>query len=215
MNNLVITVGREFGSGGRTVAKLVAEYFHINCYDKSILELAAQKTGLNAGFIKHYDEKAVSRLGLLTGQSFYLPSNYVKADVHAEVYYSQFNVIRELAAKEPCIIVGRVGNYILRNEPNMVSVFVSANEEDRIKRVMGYENISEAQAKKSIVKHDKDRSRYYNFFSETKWGEAKSYDICVNTSKLGIEGAAKIIETYIERYIEAAGIDLTAVKNEG
>ena len=169
MGNLVITVGREFGSGGRTVAKLVAEHFGIKCYDKNILALAAEKSGLNEKFIESYDEKAVSGLGFLTGQGFYFSPRGANNDIHVEAYFSQFNVIRELAKKESCVIVGRAGNYILRDEPGMISVFISA-----------------------------DRA------------EAKTYDLCINSSKLGIEGAAKIVIDYVEAKLKAE-----ADKNSG
>lgn len=210
MGNLVITVGREFGSGGRTVAKLVAEHFGIKCYDKNILALAAEKSGLNEKFIESYDEKAVSGLGFLTGQGFYFSPRGANNDIHVEAYFSQFNVIRELAKKESCVIVGRAGNYILRDEPGMISVFISADRADRVDRIMKYEKISDRQAEKAVDKYDKNRAKYYNFFSNMKWGEAKTYDLCINSSKLGIEGAAKIVIDYVEARLKAE-----ADKNSG
>ncbi len=209
MSNLVITIGRQFGSGGRVIAKLVADHFSIKCYDKNILLLAAKKSGLNEKFIENYDEKAVTSLSFMAGQNFYLSPTAINHNtIHVEAYFSQFNVIKEIAKKESCVIVGRVGNYILRDESHLISVFISADKEDRIARIMEYENISGKKAEKAIEKYDKNREKYYNFFSGKKWSDAKTYDVCVNSSRLGIEGTANFIIGYIEARMKQDGFNV-------
>jgi cytidylate kinase len=197
MANFVITVGREFGSGGRAIAKKIAEHFNIKCYDKEIIYLASKESGLHENFIANCDEKAISSLSFSGGNNFYFPGGNMH-NVQIKAYFSQFDAIKTVAKQGPCVIVGRVADYVLKNEDNKISVFISADRQDRVSRVMEYENIPEKQAEKLVDKNDKNRAKYYNFFSNKKWGEAKTYDLCVNSSKLGIDKTAEFIINYIE-----------------
>lgn len=201
MKKFVITVGREYGSGGRELAKGLAKRFKIKCYDKELIRLAAKESGLHEDFLASCDEKAVS------GLAFSMPTNYYFSGVgtqqiQVKAYFSQFSAIKALAEKESCVIVGRVADFVLREHPSHVSVFVSASLADRVERVMAYENISDKQATALVKKNDKNRASYYNFFSDNRWGEAKTYDVCVNTSKLGIEKATDVVYEYVVRALK-------------
>ena len=197
MAKYVITVGREFGSGGREIAKKIAEHFNIKCYDKEIISLASKESGLHENFIANCDEKAISTLSFSGGNNFYFPGGNMH-NVQIKAYFSQFDAIKNVAKQGPCVIVGRVADYVLKSEENKISIFISADRQDRVSRVMGYENISEKKAEKLVDKNDKNRAKYYNFFSNKKWGEAKTYDYCINSSKLGIDKTAELVISYIE-----------------
>ena len=197
MNNFIITVGRQFGSGGREIAKKIAQHFNIKCYDDELVDLAAEHSGLHKDFVASCDEKAVSSFAFSVSNNFYVSSNGAH-QVQIKAYFSQFDAIKSVAKQGPCVIVGRVADYVLKNEDNKISVFISADRQDRVSRVMEYENIPEKQAEKLVDKNDKNRAKYYNFFSNKKWGEAKTYDLCVNSSKLGIDKTAEFIINYIE-----------------
>ncbi|MBO5285620.1 MAG: cytidylate kinase-like family protein [Clostridia bacterium] len=201
MANYVITIGREFGSGGRAIAKMVAEHFNIKCYDKEIISLASEESGLHENFIAHCDEKAVSSLSFAGGNNFYFPGGNMH-NVQIKAYFSQFDAIKKVAKEGPCVIVGRVADHVLKNEENKITIFISADRQDRVLRVMEYENISERKAEKLVDKNDKNRAKYYNFFSNKKWGEAKTYDLCVNSSKLGIDGTADFIIEYVKSRLQ-------------
>lgn len=201
MNNFIITIGRQFGSGGREIAKKIAKHFNIKCYDKELINLAAEHSGLHEDFVATCDEKAVSNFAFSVANNFYISTNGAH-QVQIKAYFSQFEVIKKLAETESFVVVGRVANYILRNKENKISVFISANTNDRIARIMEYENISEAEAEKLVKKADKNRAKYYNYFSQKKWGEASTYDICVNSSVMGIDKTAEILIKYIEEFLK-------------
>ena len=200
MNNYIITIGRQFGSGGREIAKKIAKHFNIKCYDKEIISLTAEHSGLHEDFIKTCDEKAVSSFAFSVANNFYISANGAH-QVQTKAYFSQFETIKKLAETESCVIVGRVADYVLRNKENKITIFISANTNDRVNRIMEYENISEAKAEKMIAKADKNRAKYYNFFSQYKWGDAKTYDVCINSSVLGIDKTAEVLISYIEQVI--------------
>ena len=200
MSNLIITVGRQFGSGGREIANKIAKHFNIKCYDNELVDLAAEHSGLHKDFVASCDEKAVSSFAFSVSNNFYIPANGAH-QVQIKAYFAQFEVLKKLAESESFVVVGRVADYILRNKENKISIFISANTNDRINRIMEFENISESKAEKMILKADKNRAKYYNFFSQSKWGDAKTYDICINSSLMGIDKTADVLIKYIEEYI--------------
>ncbi len=196
MKKFVITIGREFGSGGRAVAKLLAEKLGVKCYDEELVEMASSSSGLHPEMVASLDEKALSPFSFAGGGQFYL-SSHGAHNVQIQAAFSQFNAIKELAKNENCVIVGRVADYVLKDNPNTISIFVSADLDYRIQRIMEYEGVSEKKAEKIIIKNDRNRAKYYNFFSNKKWGEAKTYDLCVKTSLLGIEKSVDFIFDFI------------------
>lgn len=205
MNNFIITIGREFGSGGHAIAKKIAEHYGIKCYDKEIISMASEKSGIHEDFIASCDEKAVSNFAFSVANNYYFSGSGAQ-QIQIKAYFSQFDVIKKLADTESFVIVGRVSDYVLRHKENKISIFISADKSDRVARVMEYEKISDKKAEKLIARADKNRAKYYNFFSHNKWGDAKTYDICVNSSVLGIEKTAEHLIGYIDTVLNQKGI---------
>lgn len=198
---LVITVGRQFGSGGRELGKLLADTFGLRYYDKELLADAAAKAGLDKEFFEKSDERAPSFLdGLfafshgLSPLSFYTGSTSISDD---SIYRAQSDFIEELATREPCVIVGRTADYVLREHPRMVSVFVHAPVEECVKRIVGREpSMAPEKARARFYKVNKLRANYYNFYTDKNWGMASSYDMTVDTSKISMSDVVKLIGEY-------------------
>ena len=201
--SLIITIGRQFGSGGRDVGEKVAEYFNIPFYDKELVELAAQKSNISKEALKEVDEHATNSFlySLASG-------NYSMRGINAPIYYempindklfiAQADVIKEVAKRGSCVIVGRCADYALAENPNLVSVFVHAPLESRIRRIAAKYDLTDSKAKDSILKTDKKRASYYNYYSSKRWGDSKSYDLCMNSSKIGYDGVVKMIQDFVE-----------------
>ena len=198
MKKRIITISREFGSGGRTIGKLVAEKLGIAFYDQKLIEKAVEKTGFSHEFIQEAGEYASSTSKLLFNMaltsahpSVGIPSNYDK------IYVAQNNIIRELAEEAPCVIVGRCADYILRERGDCLNVFVHACKDFRKKHVL--ENYGEkAEAiEKRLAEKDRKRELYYKHYTGKTWGDSKNYHLSVDVSVVGIELAAKwIVELY-------------------
>lgn len=190
--NFVITIGRQYGSGGRFIAKKLAEKLNIGYYDNELLAKAATESGLSHSVIESYDEK---KDGFFSGV---VPSTFsVDLSMGQKVFLSQFEAIKKLADTESCVIVGRCADYVLDGRKNVVNVFIDAPLDSRIERSVKYYNIDPKKAKDTIIKMDKKRANYYNFYSDKKWGKADSYDLCIN-SNVGVDEAVEIIKTFVE-----------------
>lgn len=193
----IITVGREFGSGGRELGRRLAEELGIQYYDKEILSEIAKNTSLSENYIDTVVERRVHGLFPITiGQSFAYSTDYHVRQMQ-EIYAAQTEIIHELAAKGDCVIIGRCADYILR-ESKPVRLFVYADIDSRIKRCMerrpdSEKNISEQEMKKKIQVIDKDRARYYSDFTGQKWGDKQFYDLCINTTDVDIKKVAPYI----------------------
>ena len=199
MKNLIITIGRQLGSGGRSVGKLLAEHYGISLYDKALINLAAEQSGLGKEFFTNADEH-VSRSSLrslITSRG--LISSHSNSPLSNDALFQvQSDVIRELAGKESCIILGRCADYILRDNPGLISIFLSADKEDRLKRIAEHDNISIEKARTLMEQGDKKRATYYNYYTDGVWGSASTYHLCINTSVLGIEGTTQFLIQYID-----------------
>lgn len=195
--NLVITIGRQCGSGGRDVGKKLAEKMGVNFYDKELLALAAKNSGLCEELFETHDEKPTNSflysLVMDTYSLGYSNSAYVDMPINHKVFLAQFDTIKKLADEESCVIVGRCADYALADYPNRVSVFMTADEKDKIDRISDLYQVDSRKAKDIIIKIDKKRSSYYNYYASKKWGDARSYDLCINTSALGEDGAVDMI----------------------
>ena len=132
----------------------------------------------------------------------YSSSPYVDMPINQKIFLAQFDSIRKLALQESCVIVGRCADYALAGDPNMVSVFVTAEEEDKLKALMDAHQVSKDKAREIMLKTDKRRSSYYNYYSNKRWGDSKSYDLCINSSAVGIEGAVDMIIDFAKRVKE-------------
>lgn len=203
MNNFIISIGRQLGSGGKEIAEKLGERLNIKVYDKALLEVAAKESGLDTTVFETADEQEHSSFfgGLFSihgSMGDYMPTgSCIENDKLFEI---QSETIRGLAERESCIIVGRCAEYVLRDHPGMVSIFITANNEDRIRRVMKTDNLEREKAIDFIEKGDKRRRSYHDYYATTQWGEARCYDICINSSKLGIEGAVALLHAYISNH---------------
>ena len=198
----VITIGRQYGSGGREIGRMVANALGIKYYDKELLTEAARSSGVCQEMFEAVDERTPSffsnlwsfNLGFNTGA--YLLGNTPLSD--DRIYTAQCAVMRELAEKSSCVIVGRSADYVLRNNPRLVSVFIHASLEARVKRIMGRGDCDTEDAARSLAaKKDKLRSSYYNFYTDKTWGDAASYDLSIDSSKLTSEEVCKMIVDYV------------------
>ena len=193
--NHIITISREFGSGGRTVGKKVAEQLGIPCYDSELIQKIAEESGFAENYVKEAGEYTPG--GFLSSALSNRAFGPTNEDILWEI---QCRVISELAEKGPCVIVGRCADYVLRDDPNavLVNLFVHAPMAARIRRESARTNTTPAEAEKRIRQVDKERAAYYNFFSSKRWGDAQGYDLCVNTDGLEISDVAKLVLRYLE-----------------
>ena len=202
MKNIVIAIGRELGSGGKEIAEILAARLCIKLYDKKLLEVAARESGLDTTVFENADERESHSF---IGNMFSIPGSLANVLSggscmdNDQLFAIQSDAIRELAQKESCIIVGRCAEYVLREHPNMVSIFITADSAERIKRVMEREKASREEAAEIIAKGDKRRRQYHDYYSTGKWGEARSYDLCINSSHMGIETTAEFLYSYIRQ----------------
>lgn len=202
----VVTVGRQFGSGGREIGKLIAKGLGIAYYDKEMLTEAAKSSGVNADFFEAADERTPSFFSSLWSFSTgYSSGAYFTGDTplsNDSIYKAQSNVMMELADRGPCVIVGRTADYILRNYCKVVSVFIHASMEARIARIIARgdcDNRKDAEA--MAEKKNKLRAEYYNFYTDKKWGDAQSYDLCIDSSLFGAQETAQTIIEFIKKRI--------------
>ena len=205
MANVIITIGRQFGSGGRHIGELVSKELDIPFYDEKLISLAAEKSDLCKEAIEEADERNANSLlyTLAMGASMiYTNSTPMAVPINDALFIAQSEIIKELSESENCIIVGRCADYILAHHPKLIKVFVQGDMPDRIKRIRDRAGISESEAKDRINKKDKKRASYYNYYTGGKWGKAENYNLVVSTSKIGVDGAAKLIFEYAKSAFE-------------
>lgn len=202
MSNMIITIARQFGSGGREIGRRLAKRLDVPMYDKELITHAAQESGLAEEVLHYFDEKPTNSLlySLSTGAYAIGGDGAVNYSlpVNQQVFQAQFDAIRSLAERNSCIIVGRCADYVLEKHEGLVSVFLYADLNDRMERVAQYDKITLSEAKSRIAKSDKRRANYYNFYSGKKWGMASTYDLCINTSALGYDMVVELIAKFVE-----------------
>lgn len=207
----VITIGREFGSGGHEIGMKLAEKLGIKCYDKELLELAAKESGLCEELFASQDEKPTnSFLYSLVMDTYSLgyTNSYADMPINHKVFLAQFDAIKKLAERESCVIVGRCADYALEDNPYAVSVFIKASLDERVQRIKRIYELNDSKAADLIQKTDKRRASYYNYYSSKKWGEAKSYNLCIDSGLVGIDGAIDMILKFIELKEKNMGKDI-------
>lgn len=211
-NNYVITIGREYGSAGRQIGMALAAELGIKCYDKELLALAAKDSGLTEELFHTHDEKPTNSflysLVMDTYSMGYSTPSFIDMPLNQRVFMAQHDSIKKLAESESCIIVGRCADYALKNHPACITVFIKADMDAKIKRIMRLYGYNENKARDLIVKTDKKRANYYNFYSNKKWGDSRSYDLCIDSSKLGIDGTVSMLKTYVEHRLEAGAKEI-------
>ena len=200
--NLVITIGRQCGSAGRMIGMKLAEELGVKCYDKELLTLAAKHSGLCEELFETHDEKPTSSflysLVMDTYSLGYTTSAYMDMPINHKVFLAQFDAIKKIADEGPCILVGRCADYALEECDNVIRLFIHADLDVRIRRIARIYDLTDAKAKELILKTDKKRASYYNYYSNKRWGVADSYDFCLNSSKLGFQGTADAIKMLVE-----------------
>lgn len=200
----IITIGRQYGSAGHEIGALIAKKLGFAFYDKQLVEIAAKNSNIADETVKHIDEKATSSLlySLASGSYSLRGMNgplYYEMPLNDKLFLAQSDVIKNVAAKENCVIVGRCADYVLDDveDINLINVFIYADMDFRVKRVMDTFELTEKQAKDKVVKTDKQRKTYYSYYSNRDWGKMTNYDICLSTSKLGIERSADAIVNFV------------------
>ena len=197
MDNYVITIARSYGSGGRTMGKMLAEELGIDCYDLDLLKLASEDSGINEALFGESDEKLKGRnifkivKGVYTGHVSAPGSDDFLSKENLFNY--QAKVIKELADTTSCIIIGRCADYALADFDNCLSVFFHADLKTRIRRIAKIYDLTDAKAKDKIAKTDKRRASYYNYYTSKRWGDADSYDFCIDSGKMGIDGSVDLV----------------------
>lgn len=200
--NSVITIGRQFGSGGRQVGELLAKRLNIPYYDKQLLAEASKDSGICEEMFEDHDEKPTRSLlfSLVTGMQVRGDAGtmYMDMPLNHKIFLAQFEAIRNLAAQGPCVIVGRCADYVLRDDPKCVSFFVKADMDSRIERAVKYYGMEEKNAEDTLRKADKRRASYYNYYATSTWGDVNNYDLCVDTGSVGVEGAVELMAQFVE-----------------
>lgn len=198
----IITLGRQYCSGGRMIGKRVADFLGIPFYDKELIRMASEESGIGDEFFEKVDEKVSRTLlsaiatGYLVSSSIFPLNDYLSNE---SLFKIQSEVIKKIASAEPCLIVGRCADYILRDIP-LLRIFITASFEDRIERVMERHCTNNPkEAREILEKMDKKRGDYYNYYTDKKWGDASAYDLCINSSLCGADGVVKAICDFLER----------------
>ena len=200
--NTIITIGRQFGSGGREIGEKLAEHFGIKCYDKELLSRAAKESGFCEEMIQNHDERPTNsflyNLVMDTYSFGYNASSFVDMPISHKVFLAQFDTIKKIADEGPCVIVGRCANYILRGRDNVMNVFVTAPVVDCVRRVMETDGLDLEEAEKRIRKTDKRRADYFKYFTGREWQDAALYDLCLNTGHMSEQKCLSIVKAYME-----------------
>ena len=197
--NFVLNIGRQLGSGGHAIGTILAKEFGIKFYDKEVLDLAAQESGFSKYFFERDDEHRGFVKSLFNSIIPFTSSGdpYGNQLSSESLFKFQSDAIKKAAEKESCVFVGRCADYVLRDHPRCVNIFISADMEDRVARLMQNLQVDAQEAEKRALEGDDKRASYYNYYSALTWGEAATYHICINSSVLGIEGTADFLKSFI------------------
>ncbi len=202
--NTIITIGRQFGSAGREIGRLVADNYGIPFYDKDLLSRAAKESGFCEEMIEVHDERPTSsflyNLVMDTYSFGYNASSFFDMPISHKIFLAQFDTIKKIASEGPCVIVGRCADYALTDYENVLNLFIYGDFDKRVKRIMERFELNEQKAKEMIGKKEKQRQSYYNYYSSKKWGRAESYDLCINSALFGVEGTRDLIIQAIDDF---------------
>ncbi|NLP17053.1 MAG: cytidylate kinase-like family protein [Clostridiales bacterium] len=202
MNKYVITIARGYGSGGRTIGKMLSEELGIPFYDRELLRLASDDSGINEELFAKADEKLKKSLLFKIARKAYngelIPPDSDDFVSNDNLFNYQAKIIKELAEQESCVIVGRAADYILKDYDNVVKVFVHAPLEACIRTLKEMTGKPEKEIEKQIASIDKHRAEYYKYYTKRNWEDAKNYDLCLNSSELGFEKCVEIVKAYLD-----------------
>lgn len=202
MDNVVITIARQYGSGGKTVGEMLAKEMGIPFYNDNLLKMASEESGISEQLFRQMDEKLKNSLfkrmsvDIYTGEL--IPPESSDFVSEKNLFNYQAEIIKRLAKTQSCVIIGRAADFILKDYPNVVSVFVHGSETFNLARAMEYNSMTEEEMKKFIVKTDRYRADYYKHYTGREWTDARNYDLCLNSSKLGFQKCVEEIQAYIK-----------------
>lgn len=196
----IITISRQYGSGGHEIGALMSKQLGIPYYDNDLIQLAAEESGYSAEHFRDYDKYANNSFlySLVRGFQYHQHATGVWS-LEDSIYMTQAKVIRSLAEQGPCIIIGRCADYILSENPNLVKIFIYGSLQFRMQRAIEIDGVAPEKAAETVKSNDKRRQNYYNYHSDVKWGEAQNYNLCIDSSFCGIEKAASIICDFVNK----------------
>ena len=201
MKHIIINVGRQLGSGGHDIGRMLALDFQANYYDRELLNLAAKESGFSEKFFEQNDEKKGFLKGLFNMQTSHVSggSMYKTNFSQESLFQFQSDAIQKAAKEGSCVFVGRCADYILRDFPNTVNIFITASMKYRIQQIMNKQHMEYEEARKFIESKESKRAAYYNYYTGKEWGAAESYDLCIDSSILGFVETEKIIAEFIRK----------------
>ena len=202
MKKKIVTISRQYGSGGRYIGENLAKAMGVPCYDEKLIDMVAKESGFAQSFVAEKGERMTGSLLFNIASSLSFANNVFSTNngvtLQDEIYFTQNRIIKELADKGPCVIVGRCADYILREREDCLNVFIFADNESKIERAEKYFNITREEAPAVLTKKDKARANHYKYYTDQEWGMASNYDLCLNSGLIGIEGCVKAIQQVLE-----------------
>ena len=202
MKKKIVTISRQYGSGGRYIGENLAKAMGVPCYDEKLIDMVAKESGFAQSFVAEKGERMTGSLLFNIASSLSFANNVFSTNngvtLQDEIYFTQNRIIKELADKGPCVIVGRCADYILREREDCLNVFIFADKESKIERAEKYFNITREEAPAVLKKKDKARANHYKYYTDQEWGMASNYDLCLNSGLIGIEGCVKAIQQVLE-----------------
>ena len=202
MKKKIVTISRQYGSGGRYIGENLAKAMGVPCYDEKLIDMVAKESGFAQSFVAEKGERMTGSLLFNIASSLSFANNVFSTNngvtLQDEIYFTQNRIIKELADKGPCVIVGSCADYILREREDCLNVFIFADNESKIERAEKYFNITREEAPAVLKKKDKARANHYKYYTDQEWGMASNYDLCLNSGLIGIEGCVKAIQQVLE-----------------
>ena len=202
MKKKIVTISRQYGSGGRYIGENLAKAMGVPCYDEKLIDMVAKESGFAQSFVAEKGERMTGSLLFNIASSLSFANNVFSTNngvtLQDEIYFTQNRIIKELADKGPCVIVGRCADYILREREDCLNVFIFADNESKIERAEKYFNITREEAPAVLKKKDKARANHYKYYTDQEWDMASNYDLCLNSGLIGIEGCVKAIQQVLE-----------------
>ena len=202
MKKNIVTISRQYGSGGRYIGENLAKAMGVPCYDEKLIDMVAKESGFAQSLVAEKGERMTGSLLFNIASSLSFANNVFSTNngvtLQDEIYFTQNRIIKELADKGPCVIVGRCADYILREREDCLNVFIFADNESKIERAEKYFNITREEAPAVLKKKDKARANHYKYYTDQEWGMASNYDLCLNSGLIGIEGCVKAIQQVLE-----------------
>ena len=202
MKKSIVTISRQYGSGGRYIGEQLAKELRVPCYDQNLISMVAKESGFASDYIEEKGERITGSLLFNIASSLTYATNVLSGSgtsLQDEIYFIQNRIIKDLAEKGPCVIVGRCADYILRERQDCLHVFIHADEKSKLERAVKYFDIKEKDAPAALRKRDKARANHYKFYTDQDWGAASNYDLSLNSGLLGVEGCVKVIKDVLEQ----------------